>query len=552
MNYYALCIMCGIWNTIFFYANDNDDNYAQAVHTTMWATFLHKDKKLHEADQWYRTIIESPSCTYSLKGYILFLADMKNYKKIVSYIPRYTHQFAHDATVQATFAHALAQVGKQKESDELFINLAKTFPIQQDIVFQAIQAYTRKKDIDGALAIAHTIINKSPHKQSNFIFHFLQSQLYIHKGQLEKARDAAQQCVALHPHFFKGWLMVAALEEQLGNIDKAIHGYKSFLKTSNQYNVPIEQHILALTLKQTTINQKLSCNKPSLEKALFLFKQQQYQQALATINHCIKTEPFNPHNKLCKIQILLHMQHYDDTIALLTSWIKQEPEQQLWLSALHLLLHLNVPHTKIHEAFLSLHKQLPNNIWIPFYIADIYMREKKYDHALHYLDKASHIITDSMLKADLYFQMALIQFERGTFDMLPTILEKGLAEKDVLHAPLFNIAAYFYATKGKNIDRAEQLIVQALQLEPHNQHYLDTRAIILYKQGAYDKAESLLTGLLTQINHDSTMLLNMAKTKYKLGKIDEAHQFLQQAQSLVHNNYESAVLQKLKQKWQLP
>lgn len=546
MNYYVLI---SVLLLLPLYAQ----KYAQSVHKTIWATFLHKEKKLQEAEQWYRNIIEAPASVYSLKGYILFLADMKNYKKIASYIPRYSTYFTHDATVQATFAQALAQIGKKQESDDLFITLAQQFPTNQEIVFQAVQALVNKKEFDKALSIAQNIINKSTHKQTNFIFHFLQSQLYMQLGQIEKARDAAQQCVEVQPHFFKAWLMIAVTEEQLGNLDKAIQGYKLFLKTSEERNTSIEQHILALALKQTQ-NKKMqslyAVSKPSLEKALFLLKQKQYNQALTTINHCIEANPHDPRNKLVKIQILINLNQHDEVISLISSLIKEEPHQQFWFSALHLLVHTKIPVETIKNTFLSLLEQFPQNIWVSLYLADIYLREKAYKDALHHLHQACNVATDAVVKTDLYFQIALIYYETGTFDQMASTLEKGLAEK-VTHTPLLNIAAYFYATKGKNIDKAETLISQALKIEPDNHHYLDTRAIILYKQGEYDKAEMLLTGLLNQIENDSTIMLNLAKTKYKLGKIEEAHTLVKRAQTFVHNTHQATTLKKLEQKWNL-
>lgn len=548
MIYGWLSFLCVLFGTAYAL----DDEYAQAVHHSMWATFLGKDKKLRDADSWYQTIVTKPASPYSIKGYILFLAETHNFKKIVSYIPTYTEQFAHDATIQSVFAHALAHVGRQKESDALFIRLHKQFPTQQDIAFQAVQALVREKKINDALAVTQTIVNKAAHKHSNFVFHFLQSQLYVQLGKLEKARAAAQKCVALQPQFFKAWLMIGLVEEQLGNIDKAIQGYSAFLQTSKQPNAQIEQHVLALTLKQA--NQSIPgqvglVHTSSLEKAIIMFKQQRYQQALSIINECLKMNS-DPRCKLFKIQILMNMKKQDEAIAHLASWIKQEPYQQMWFSALHLLIHLGVNEQKIIGTLRSLEDQKVHTVWLPLYLADLYIRVRAYDQALDNLHRACMYTQDPCLKTDIYFQIALINYERGSFDQVAYAFEKGLTE-NILHAPFLNLAAYFYATKGKKLDKAEELIAQALRLEPSNQHYLDTRAVILYKQGAYDKAELLLSGILSQIDNDGTIILNLAKTKYKLGKIEEAHSLVRRAQTVVHNAHEHMTLKKLEQKWQL-
>ncbi len=53
---------------------------------------------------------------------------------------------------------------------------------------------------------------------------------------------------------------------------------------------------------------------------------------------------------------------------------------------------------------------------------------------------------------------------------------------------LNNLLSYLYATKGNNLKKANELIALALQKDPHNPHFLDTKALILYKENKFDQA----------------------------------------------------------------
>jgi Tfp pilus assembly protein PilF len=106
-----------------------------------------------------------------------------------------------------------------------------------------------------------------------------------------------------------------------------------------------------------------------------------------------------------------------------------------------------------------------------------------------------------------------------------------------------NMLAYYWATTGKDIIKAENFIAKALAKDKNNPYFLDTHALILYKQKKYDQAQAILEQL--QTSHTATSLLHLAKVHYKLDNKKEAAMYMQQATSLKNNTHDQKKLHKL-------
>jgi tetratricopeptide (TPR) repeat protein len=106
-----------------------------------------------------------------------------------------------------------------------------------------------------------------------------------------------------------------------------------------------------------------------------------------------------------------------------------------------------------------------------------------------------------------------------------------------------NTLAYYWATKGKNCTKAQSFIAKALTTNNSNPYFLDTQALILYKEKKYKQAQDILEKL-THYNNGS-MLLHLAKVHYSLNNKEFADVFTKQAEAFVKNNHEKKALYKM-------
>jgi Flp pilus assembly protein TadD len=101
---------------------------------------------------------------------------------------------------------------------------------------------------------------------------------------------------------------------------------------------------------------------------------------------------------------------------------------------------------------------------------------------------------------------------------------------DPQHAAASNDLGYGYADKGKNLDRAEQLIRVAVQAEPENQTYLDSLGWVLYKRGRFDQARTALEQSIGNASlPDPTVLDHLGDTLYRLDRKTDAQKEWKQA-----------------------
>ena len=155
---------------------------------------------------------------------------------------------------------------------------------------------------------------------------------------------------------------------------------------------------------------------------------------------------------------------------------------------------------------------------LPVYYASFYLENKKYDEAIEVLSKYEHNFSldyrfpyfqgvaltslerlDEALgkmedalsldstKEEIYVQIGYIYDKKNMFDKSEAAYLRALDinPKDPLAN---NNYAYTLSEKGKNLDKALELINIALSADSANASFLDTYAWILYKMGKSDEA----------------------------------------------------------------
>jgi hypothetical protein len=111
-----------------------------------------------------------------------------------------------------------------------------------------------------------------------------------------------------------------------------------------------------------------------------------------------------------------------------------------------------------------------------------------------------------------------------------------------VHAPLYNLAAYYYAHIGK-YTKAISLITHCCTLEPHNEHYQDTAAFIAYKQHKFTAVAPVYVSLHSKHSTDATIALHAAQLAFKQNNIITFRNLLAQAENHAYSKYEKRRIQ---------
>ncbi len=532
---------------ISLYINAND------FHRYIWANYEQFRGNTKQAQRWYDLISETPQqSVFTNKGYLHFLHEHGNHQRIVELMPKLEETFKTDPDVQLIFVIALRKTNQPQVADDKLLRLSHIFKFHPEIVFQTTETLVRRKELQNALALLDDYLNRAPRRPNNFIFHFLKAQIYMNMREFTQARSQIKQCLDAHPRFPQGWLLLAMLEEQSGQLEQAIKGYSSYLEMIGP-NKQIEQHLLELVFKHKAAQrnqQVLHINKACLSKALLLFERKQYSTALQQINSCLSQNQNDNNTRLVKIQILTAMKNFDETVATIAAWIAQEPDNTTWYQAMHLLLRTNVPPNKVINALSAIHKQHPNALRPCLYLADLYTKEGNTEQVIHYHTKALELTDNQQMKARILYQLSMIHYEKGDYTTMLSFLDR-IESMEHAYPPACNLHAFHCATKGKDLAKAQTLCDKARNNDKNNPHFLDTQSLIFYKQHNYEQAANLLKALNENEPHDFTIMIHLAKAYNKLGNTQQAHHMIQQAQQHAKSDYEKKKSATLVQRWNI-
>lgn len=519
-------------------------NSTETLHHYLWANYNHFAGNISHAQNWYEKLFSTNNSVYTYKGYLNFLADTKQFKQITDLMPHVQKKFSNDADIQLIFANALEKTNCTKEADNHIIVLSQTFKTHSEISFRAAQTYIKQKEPENALLTIDAFLNNTPRKANNFVFYFLKTQIYMQLSQFTQALENIKKCLEMHPHFDKGWLLCASLYEKEGKIKEALSGYATFLELSGG-NREIEKHLCNLMLKYKSMednNHILLSHTISIDNALLLFKQHRYPQALTHINSCIQQQPTNNECKLLKLQILAAMKDFKQAGETITTWIAADANDDIWPKSLCLLTHNGMSRTHIIETFNEILKKSPDNVWCNLYCADMCLRNAQNNLAMQCLTNALSCTMTDAIRAKTLYQLAMLSYEQGDHQTMHTHLENAY-KLNPQHAHINNALAYYWATKGKDLTKAHLFIEKALTANNSNPYFLDTHAVILYKEKKYNQAQEILEKLTHHNN--GTILLHLAKVHYALNNKENADIFTQKAQAIVKNSHEKKAVEKM-------
>jgi len=246
-----------------------------------------------------------------------------------------------------------------------------------------------------------------------------------------------------------------------------------------------------------------------LDKAI-----QEYQQALAA----------NPNSALLHLSLASIFIKKDQT-ALAIEQLKQSVGIDPEAVEPHVILALvyagqNKADLAAQEYTLALKnaaKLQPKNLEIYKSLGVVYLQQSKLKEA----EGIFKLIVD-MAPADpqAHFYLGSIYFDLKDNSSVEKELNTALKLKPDYHEAL-NFLGYFYLEQDKNINRAGQMIRQALVFEPDNGAYLDSLGWFYFKKGKFKEALRELEKAAALLS-DPTIYDHLGDTYLKLGDRNNA------------------------------
>lgn len=526
----------------------NADKATQNLARYMMANYYQLGNDLKSAGYWYSQITPDNDSLYVYSGYIPYLAATGSFTDIAKLIPQLDGLFKNNQEMQLIFASALEQTGKKDEAYSRLVTLNDQYKSNSELAFKVVQMYLERSEPENALKVIKNLLNNSPRRPNNFIFLFMESQIYLQLNKKPEALAALKQCIEAYPKFDKSWLLYAALQEQEGKIEEAIKGYTNFLELASSPNNEIERHLVMLAYRQKLQKQKNNTDpKYSLMLAAQFFDKKEYAKALENIDQFLAKNPSDVEARLLKIQILAHQKQFDKAAQLLEQWMKKEDDIELWLKTLHLLTYIGLPYQTGLKTLQSLEKH-KESLTVMLYAADLALRIPDQEKALPLLQKGYKAATDAATKTKIALQIGIIYFDQQKWELAQKTLEDALALKQQ-YSPLNNLLAYLYASKKNDLKKANEHIVLALNKDPNNPHFLDTKALILYKENKFEEAIPILQKVAYAHPTDYTVLCHLGKCYYKNGNNKKAIDTMKAAVQIAKNDHDKTKAETKLKEW---
>ena len=172
--------------------------------------------------------------------------------------------------------------------------------------------------------------------------------------------------------------------------------------------------------------------------------------------------------------------------------------------------------------------------------AEVYQRYERYSEAIPVLERALELRPESV---QLRFWLGAA-FERTGQQEAATRHFEELLEIEPEFAPALNYLGYMWAEGGQNLERALELVRQAVALDPDNGAYADSLGWAHFQLGNYDKARDHLERAVKLVGEDAVVFEHLGDLYVILGRLEEAGNYYRRALALEAGNAEQ-VLRKL-------
>ena len=157
-------------------------------------------------------------------------------------------------------------------------------------------------------------------------------------------------------------------------------------------------------------------------------------------------------------------------------------------------------------------------------------RKKEWEGALDILNKGKLLVFDNeILESEFYQQIGDAYYGQKKFNEAFYNFDKSL-EINEKNPILLNNFSYYLAVQNMSLEKAERLILKALQFLPDSYTFIDTYGWVLFKMKKYDEAEQLLyKALVKSGENDADILEHYGDVLFQIGKKEEGLLFWKKA-----------------------
>jgi len=158
-------------------------------------------------------------------------------------------------------------------------------------------------------------------------------------------------------------------------------------------------------------------------------------------------------------------------------------------------------------------KVVPDDFRINFFLGVAYNRLGRNNDAAVVLERARQINPKDL---DATAQLAVVYDALKRYGESDSLYEEALKLEDPKKDLVLNNYAYSLAERGVQLDRALEMATKAVDAQPDNASYLDTKGWIYFRLGRYQEAETYITRAIAKGEASATLYEHLGDVYYML------------------------------------
>lgn len=269
--FFLALIHCFVTNLTSTPLTGSGNHYHQYIMAT-YNYYKGDAEKAHEA---FQSLFTTKPSTYAYIGYVPLLFSTERYSAIEAIRPYLDPLVPDHMGTQLLFIQSLELTGNQREAHKKSLELSVAFPNNSEITYQIVRGYIVQEKFNEALKTIDTYLAQSSFSPLNYLFYYLQGQIYTALNELPKAEAAVKKSIAIHYRFEQAWLLLGLIYEIQQKNDLALSTYQEYLSSIGPSSTISEQkntltnHMKRKISHSTNIKQKkISSLLHSLPKTL--------------------------------------------------------------------------------------------------------------------------------------------------------------------------------------------------------------------------------------------------------------------------------------------
>jgi len=177
-------------------------------------------------------------------------------------------------------------------------------------------------------------------------------------------------------------------------------------------------------------------------------------------------------------------------------------------------------------------ERFPDQPYFPIMRANLLSNQNQFDDAARYLIRALAIDPENNQAKILLANTWEAQEKYTLSDSLYTQIINANPENEVA----LNNYAYSLALRGERLEEAMTMVDKALEIDPENASYLDTKGWLFYLGNNYKEAKIYIEKALTKNATNAEVLEHLGDVLMKLNKPEDAQNYYRQALEIDSDN----------------